>query len=263
MECPSKRMRIATWNVNGIRACCKKGFLDWFQREKFQIVCLQEIKAQKEQIPAGIRDNTDYTTNFASAQQKGYSGVGILSHKSIPCQVSIGLGVKQFDQEGRTIVAEYPSFILINGYFPNGGREHKRVPFKLKYSQTVADLALSLQKTRNKPVIVAGDFNTAHGEIDLKNPKANMNTTGFLPKEREWMDHFIQQGFFDLFRLKHPKKQEYTWWTYRNNCRERNIGWRIDYFFSTKDLLDSVRNVHHCPQIKGSDHCPVVLTLDI
>ena len=258
-------MKITTWNVNGLRACLKKGFLDWFCREKFDIVCLQEVKASCDQLPPEVVTMPDYHISYAVAEKKGYSGVALFSRKDIAMpNITIGLGIDQFDKEGRTIVAEYPWFTLFIGYFPNGSRDHKRVPYKLAYCRQIAKKAQALWHKDKKPVIITGDFNTAHHEIDLANPHSNHKTTGFLPKERAWMDEFTQQGFHDVFRLHHPKqKGYYTWWTYRGDCRQRNIGWRIDYFFLTKSLLDCVKKIHHSPEVLGSDHCPIVLELDI
>ena len=256
---------MATWNVNGLRACLKKGFLDWFLRENFDITCLQEVKAACDQLPQEVVAPSDYHVSYAVAEKKGYSGLALFSKKSMAKpKITIALGLDKFDREGRTIIAEYPKFTLFAGYFPNGSRDHKRVPYKLAYCREIAKQALYLQKKRQKPVIVTGDFNTAHREIDLANPRANQKTTGFLPEERAWMDEFVKQGFYDVFRLNHPEqKGHYTWWTYRGDCRQRNIGWRIDYFFLTKNLLNRVKKIYHSPEIMGSDHCPVVLELDI
>ena len=253
--------KIASWNVNGIRAASKKGFWDWFSDEKCHVVCLQETKAWPEQLEPEVVEPKYYLSDFACAEKKGYSGVATYSKKSLPLVKStVGLGEEQFDREGRTIVSEFESFFLINGYFPNGQRDHSRVDYKLDYSQFVADLAKKLNK--KKPVLILGDFNTAHREIDLANPKTNQKTTGFLPREREWMDQFMDMGFTDLFRFKNGDELgAYTWWTYRGDCRERNIGWRIDYFFGTEDLLPHVKKVFHQPNVMGSDHCPLIVQL--
>lgn len=260
-----KFMKMSTWNVNGLRACLKKGFLDWLQTENFDIVCLQEVKASCEQLPKEVISPTDYHVNYAVADKKGYSGVALFSKKSMGMpNITIGLGVSKFDREGRTIIAEYPHFTLFAGYFPNGSRDHKRVPYKMEYCREITKKAVFFQINRQKPVIVTGDFNTAHNEIDLANPHSNHNTTGFLSEERAWMSEFIAKGFYDVFRLHHPEeKGHYTWWTYRKDCRQRNIGWRIDYFFLTKPLLDRVKKIYHQPEVMGSDHCPVILELSI
>ena len=258
-------MKIVTWNVNGLRACLKKGFLNWFYKENIDIMCLQEVKASPDQLPGEVVNLKKYDVYYAVAEKKGYSGVALFSKKELGVpKIEIGLGVEKFDREGRTIIAHYPQFILFISYFPNGGRDHKRIPYKLAYCRQIAKNALLLGNKSKRPVIITGDFNTAHQEIDLANPRSNQNTTGFLPQERSWMDKFIKQGFYDIFRLHHPDKRGcYTWWTYRGNCRERNIGWRIDYFFVTKDLLSFVKEIYHLPEVMGSDHCPVVLQLNL
>lgn len=259
------RVKIATWNVNGIRACEKKGFFDWLKKSNVDIACLQEVRAWPEQlINKELIDNKKYHIHYAIAEKKGYSGVALFSKKNKfkNPSVTIGLGIKKFDREGRTIIAEYDDFILFSCYFPNGQNDHGRVPYKLAYSRAVAQKALALTKKRKKPIIIAGDYNTAHCEIDLKNPKSNINSTGFLPRERAWIDQFIGQGFYDIFRERHPEEEgHYTWWTYRNNCREKNVGWRIDYFFLTEELREKTKKVYHCPEVMGSDHCPVNIEL--
>ncbi|RLA64175.1 MAG: exodeoxyribonuclease III [Epsilonproteobacteria bacterium] len=256
-------IKIVSWNVNGIRACQRKGFEDWLNTERPDIVCLQETKASPEQLDESLVENNNYLTYYSSAEKKGYSGTAIFSLKALDePKVTIGLGIPKFDCEGRTVIAEYNDFFLINGYFPNGQRDHGRVPYKLEYSRAVAKRALELEK--KKPVIITGDVNTAHSEIDLKNPRANKNSTGFLQIERAWIDEFINQGFTDIFRELHPGEEgQYTWWTYRANARERNIGWRLDYFFITQGMLKSVSDCYHLPKVMGSDHCPTVLKIKI
>jgi exodeoxyribonuclease III len=249
--------------VNGLRAVLKKGFDDWFIKGKYDIVCLQETKAHKDQIPLEWQNPKNYSTYFAEAEKKGYSGVAIYEHeKHSSSKVSIGLGKEEFDREGRTIIAEYDEFILINAYFPNGQRDLSRVPFKLDFSEYLVKKALSLQKKTGKEILITGDLNTAHSEIDLANPKQNKKSTGFLPEEREWVDKFLSRGFVDVFRHFYPNKTgEYTWWTYRGDCRERNIGWRLDYFFATENFCKKIKKIRHLPKVHGSDHCPVELTL--
>jgi exodeoxyribonuclease-3 len=179
--------------------------------------------------------------------------------KQAPLQVQEGLKLPEFDVEGRTLLAEYPDFFLFNGYYPNGQHDLGRVPYKLKYSDAVLKMALKLRK--KKPVILAGDFNTAHQAIDLARPKANEGNTGFLPEERAWLDKLIQSGFIDIFREFEKGPHHYTWWSYRAGARKKNIGWRIDYFFVTPDMLDRVKTAYLQPHVMGSDHCPVVLEL--
>ena len=258
-------IKIASWNVNGIRACYKKGFLEWLNNEGPEICCFQETKSSEEQVPKEILEHPHYQGFYASAEKKGYSGVGILSSKKLsPPKVIFGLEEEKFDSEGRTLIAEYDSFILFNCYFPNGQRDHGRVPYKLEYCRLIEKKATELKEKTGKPIIIVGDYNTAHKEIDLKNPKGNLKTTGFLPEERQWIDDFIEKGHTDIFRELHPKEEgHYTWWTYRGDCRERNIGWRIDYFFITKKARSWVQKCYHRPQTLGSDHCPIVLELHI
>ncbi len=260
-----KNIKINTWNVNGIRACQKKGFLPWFKKQNAEIVCLMETKAHKEQLDKKLLSPSNYYSYFAEAVKKGYSGVALYSKKTLSRpKITIGLNKKIYDNEARTIIAEYPKFIILCCYFPNGGREHKRVPYKLSYSKEILKSALKLKKKTKKEIIITGDVNTAHNEIDLKNPKENSNTSGFLPIERKYIDELLSKGFYDIFRILHPKKiDKYTWWSYRNNCRERNIGWRIDYFFITKNLIKKIKKVYHQEKIKGSDHCPITLEFTI
>ena len=260
-----EKLKIASWNVNGIRACTKKGFLEWLQGESPDICGLQETKSQEDQVPPEVRENPHYYNFYSSAKKRGYSGVGLLCSKNLPKpKVTEGIGHEKFDSEGRTLIAEFDSFFLINGYFPNGQRDHNRVPFKLEYSRLVEEKATELRKKHKKPVIILGDFNTAHKAIDLKNPKTNLKTTGFLPIERDWMDKFVEKGYIDIFRELHPNEEgHYTWWTYRGDCRERNVGWRIDYFFITEEVRSWVKNCYHQPFTMGSDHCPLFLELEI
>ncbi len=252
--------RLVSWNVNGIRACVNKGFMEWFTSYDPDILCLQEIKADKEQFPDKVFEANKHHIYINSAQKKGYSGVAIFS-KEKPLKVLDKIGITKFDDEGRTLILEYKSFVLINGYFPNGQRDHNRVPFKLEYYERVLEIYHEYQQA-GKKVIITGDFNTAHKPIDLANPKANKNTTGFLEHEREWIDHYLDAGMIDCLRHFEPETEGiYSWWTYRNNCRERNIGWRIDYFMASQDLKRKLKACRHLPEVMGSDHCPVELTL--
>lgn len=253
-------MKIITWNVNGIRAAQRKGLMDWIKKETPDILCLQETKAHPSQLDEEVLSPPDYETHWSSAEKKGYSGVALfLKHK--PVKVEEGLGIPEFDAEGRTLITEYPDFILFNGYYPNGQHDLGRVPFKLKYSNIVLETALKIHKKKKKPIILSGDFNTAHKPIDLARPKANEGNTGFLPEERAWIDKLVASGFIDIFREFESGPDHYTWWSYRAGARRKNIGWRIDYFFITPDLRDRVKSAYHQPEIMGSDHCPVVIEL--
>ncbi|MCF8060803.1 MAG: exodeoxyribonuclease III [Bacteriovoracaceae bacterium] len=257
-----KKLKISSWNVAGIRACEKKGFHDWVEQSKPDIICLQETKALPEQLGENLVSPEGYVALYAPAERKGYSGVATWVKEGLEHSHVIGLGIDEFDSEGRTIITEFNSFILINCYFPNGKRDHSRVPYKLEFSREVASRALAMKKSLKKEVIITGDYNTAHQEIDLANPKTNTKSTGFLPIERKWMDEFCEQGFSDLFRHFTPDENgHYTWWTYRGDCRERNIGWRIDYFWATNDLVPQILSCTHSPEVLGSDHCPINMEL--
>lgn len=253
-------MKLATWNVNGIRAAAQKGFFDWLNAESPDVLCLQETKAHPSQLDSALLAPPGYTTHWSSAQKKGYSGVALYL-KNPPLRVVEGTGVEKFDQEGRTLIVEYPNFVLFNGYYPNGQHTLVRVGFKLEYSDRALELAKKWQQETGKPVILTGDFNTAHKEIDLARPKENEGNTGFLPEERAWIDKLVGSGFIDIFRAFEPGPHHYSWWSYRAGARPRNVGWRIDYFFITPDLKDRVKSVRHQPQVMGSDHCPIVMEL--
>lgn len=251
-------MKLISWNVNGIRSVYNKGFLEWFARESPDILCLQETKADFEQFPPEIRSMKEHEISHSSAVKKGYSGVATFSRSKI---LDTKKGEKPcYDTEGRILIHELEDFFLLNCYFPNGQRDHARVPFKMEFCEDILNVMNKLRK--KKPVIITGDFNTAHTEIDLANPKTNKNTTGFLPNERAWMDKFIGQGYVDVFRHLHPDlKGAYTWWSNRPGVRARNIGWRIDYFFVSTELLSRVKDARIQPEVMGSDHCPIVLEL--
>ncbi len=251
---------LVSWNVNGIRACVNKGFIEWISTTSPDIVCLQEIKAMKVQFPDLIFELEDYDLYINSAKKKGYSGVAVFT-KERPIKVIDNIGVKKFDDEGRTLILEYKNFTLINCYFPNGQRDHNRVPFKLEFYARILEI-YNEYVAAGKKVIITGDFNTAHMPIDLANPKTNKKTTGFLENEREWIDHYLEAGMIDCLRLFEPETEGiYSWWTYRNDCRGRNIGWRIDYFMASKSLKSKITGCRHLPEVLGSDHCPIELTL--
>ena len=256
-------LKLASWNVNGLRACAKKGFAKWLTQEQPDILCLQETKANEDQLDDDIKNIKDYDSYFFSAQKKGYSGVALYVKKDLKIkEIHKGIGKKSLDDEGRAIILEHKNFVLINGYYPNGQRDHNRVPYKLKFSREILKIA-NEYRAKKKNVILTGDFNTAHHPIDLANPKTNTKTTGFLPKERKFLDKMLEDGYLDIYRELNPEKEgAYTWWTYRGDCRERNIGWRIDYFWINKALKKKVKNANILAEIKGSDHCPLTLELD-
>jgi exodeoxyribonuclease-3 len=253
-------MRIVSWNVNGLRACERNGFTEWFLQDKPDIMCMQEVRAELPQLPEHCQTPVGYHTTWNPAEKKGYSGVATWSRQQ-PTAVQLGLDHPDSDREGRCIVTEHDGFALYNIYFPNGSRDHSRVPFKLAfYEHLMQHLAERL--ARGDRLLIGGDFNTAHQEIDLANPRANVKTTGFLPEEREVLQRFMALGFRDVFRDRHPgEKGHYTWWSNRPGVREKNIGWRIDYFLASESLAPDVKAVYHLPEVKGSDHCPVVIEL--
>lgn len=260
-------MIFTSWNVNGLRSVSGKGFEEWFRKFLPDVIALQEIKATEKDVTALLSQWSDlYDIHLYPAVKKGYSGTALFIKKKAAqkvLSVNRGLGIAEYDDEGRTIWAEFENIIYINGYFPNGQRDHSRVEFKLDYSRKMVELAHSLHKSSKKEVIITGDINTAHCEIDLANPKANSKTTGFLPNERAFVDEMIKGGLTDIFRHFHQGLPDhYTWWTYRGDCRERNIGWRLDYFFGTKGLISKVKRVEHQHQVLGSDHCPILLEIN-
>jgi exodeoxyribonuclease-3 len=252
-------MKLISWNVNGIRACAKKGFFEFLEQENPDIICLQETKAKPENLEENILNPSGYHSIWHSAEKKGYSGVAILT-KNKPKIVLEGFGFEKYDCEGRVILAEYEHFILLNIYAPNGQKDEERLAYKLDFYRDFFHYCQELT-AEQKNLIICGDFNTAHQAIDLANPKANENYSGFLPEERAWLDKFISQGFTDIFRHFHKEPQQYTWWTYRFGARRKNIGWRIDYFFVNDSFITSVKDAFLLPHIQGSDHCPIVLIL--
>lgn len=249
------KTRILSWNVNGIRAAYKKGFLDWFLNDKPDILCIQETKAHEEQVPEAIKDIKGYHAFFSSAEKKGYSGVGLFT-KEEPKNIKKGFGIKKFDNEGRIIIAEYEKFLLFNIYFPNGKASKQRLKYKMEFYDAFLDYAKRLRKKRQK-LIICGDVNTAHTEIDLARPKQNQKISGFLPEERAWIDKFLAHGFTDTFRVFNKEGGNYTWWDVKSRARERNVGWRIDYFFISNDLKKNLKSGFIMPETMGSDHCPV------
>jgi len=254
-------MKIISWNVNGIRAAEKKGLFDWFKKESPDILCLQEIKALPEQFPPHLKNTPGYHIHINSAERKGYSGVTTFT-KEKPIDAKNGFGIETLDNEGRTLITEFPSFILFNIYFPNGKKNQERLDYKLDFYDTFLAYADNL-KAKGKNIIVCGDFNTAHEEIDLAHPKENEKYSGFLPIERAWMDTFIDHGYVDTFRHFNKELNQYSWWAYRTNARERNVGWRIDYFFVNKEFLPNIKNAFIMQDVMGSDHCPVGIEIEI
>ena len=251
-------MRVISWNVNGLRAAHKKGFLDWFNDENPDIMCLQETKAHEEQLPDEIRSIAGYSSYFSTPEKKGYSGVGLYAKKA-PESVQFGFG-DRFDSEGRTIIAEFSDFVLFNIYFPNGKRSAERLKYKMDFYDAFLSYA-EKTKQSGKHVVVCGDVNTAHKEIDLARPKENVKVSGFLPQERAWIDEFLGKGYKDTLRIFNQEPGNYSYWDQMTKARERNVGWRIDYFFISPCLEMRVKQAYHLPEVLGSDHCPVGLEL--
>lgn len=254
-------MRIISWNVNGLRAIHKKGSFADILAQGADILCFQETKAEAEQLPDEVRTPAGYHAYFShSKMRKGYSGVAVYS-KIKPEKVEEGMGIKDMDQEGRLLVLYYPDFVLLNCYFPNGGGGPERLKYKLDFYDHFLAFAEKLRK-KGHPVIIVGDVNTAHEKIDLARPKENEKNTGFLPEERAWIDELIYHGYIDIYRHLHPHtKDAYTYWDMKTAARTRNVGWRIDYFFLSPDLLPRVKAAPIMSDFSGSDHCPIVLEL--
>ncbi len=254
-------MKITTWNVNGYRAMMSKNGLDWVRQDRPDVLCMQEIKVKPEQLSEELKVFEGYQTVWNSAERPGYSGTAVFYQAGqAPEEIQYGLGDPQFDNEGRVIRLKYPDFYLYNIYFPNGGDQNKRVPYKLDFYAYLLQIC-NEHHARGEKVMITGDFNTAHAEIDLARPKANVMNTGFLPEERVWIDKYLEQNFVDAYRRLYPDTVEYTWWSYRMNARAKNIGWRLDYFLVSTELMPRVKDVVVLKDITGSDHCPVTLIL--
>jgi exodeoxyribonuclease-3 len=254
-------MKLISWNINGIRAAHKKGLYDWIIKEKPDILCLQEIKALPDQIPDLLRNISGYQVFVNSAERKGYSGVLTFTKKK-PLNVVTKFDIEKFDIEGRIIITEFSSFILFNIYFPNGKKNKERLEYKLDFYNTFLDYVDNI-KNEGKNIIVCGDFNTAHKKIDLSRPKQNEKVSGFLPIERLWIDTFIKHGYTDTFRFFYKEPNHYTWWDQKTRSRERNIGWRIDYFFINNEFIPYLTNSFILSDVMGSDHCPIGIIIDI
>ncbi len=252
-------MRILSWNVNGIRAAQKKGFMEWLAKESPDILCVQETKAHPDQLDALLLNPPGYHVSWNAAEKKGYSGVATFS-KLKPVNVSLGYGHPGFDNEGRVLITEFPDFSILNIYFPNGGRSPERLKYKLDFYAETFRFTQKLKK-KGKPLIISGDYNTAHKPIDLARPDANADVSGFLPIERKWLDEWIDDGQIDIFREFNKDPENYTWWDMKTFARKRNIGWRIDYHFITEPLRKAVKNATIHADIMGSDHCPIGLEL--
>lgn len=249
-------VKLISWNVNGIRACLNKGFLTFFEQIDADIFCIQETKCQKEQVDLVLEG---YHSYWNSAEKKGYSGTAIFTKKE-PITVTYGIGIEEHDKEGRIITLEYEDFYIVNNYTPNSKRELERLEYRQKWEDEVRKYVLKLDTI--KPVVMCGDLNVAHQEIDLKNPKTNRRNAGFTDEERVKMTELLEAGFTDSFRYLYPQKEQaYSWWSYMGKARQKNVGWRIDYFLVSSKIKDKIKEAYIYPEIMGSDHCPVGLDI--
>lgn len=254
------RNRIITYNVNGIRAAVSKGLLEWIDQIKPDMICLQETKAQPEQIPALDFEALGYKCYCFSAKKKGYSGVALLTRRE-PDHVETGMGIPAYDDEGRFLRADFGSTSLVSVYHPSGSSGDDRQAFKMKWLDDFLDYVTELRKTKPR-LILSGDYNICHKPIDIHDPVRNATSSGFLPEERAWMDRFVNSGFIDTFRVFNKDPHQYTWWSYRANARAKNLGWRIDYHMATQLMRDNLLHAEIFPQAHHSDHCPVLLEAD-
>ena len=254
-------MRLISWNVNGVRAAVKKGFLDWLEHEQPDICCIQETKAPTDPLGPEILVDHGYKASWHSGERRGYSGVATFCRQE-PLFVQEGLGIEKYDREGRVLITEHAGFLLYNIYFPNGQKDSDRLQYKLDFYDDLLPI-INEQVESGNNVIVTGDWNTAHHPIDLARPRENIKTSGFMPIERERLDTYVDQGWVDTFRIFHNEGERYSWWSYRFGVRERNVGWRIDYFFVNEDMQDLCLDGDIHDAVMGSDHCPVSLTLDL
>ncbi|MFI5314817.1 MAG: exodeoxyribonuclease III [Myxococcota bacterium] len=253
-------MKLLSWNVNGLRAAERAGFLDWFARERAFAVCVQEIKARPEELKPELCNPLGYHSYFHPAERPGYSGVATFTRRE-PLDVRYGLGSPEFDREGRVLRLEFPDFVLVNAYFPNSQRDHARLDYKLAFCAAMLRL-VNRTRAAGKHVLLCGDYNICHRAIDLANARQNEKNAGYLPEERAWMERFLtRHGWVDTFRSRCPEPGHYTWWSYRPGVRARNVGWRLDYFVANREIQDRVARVRHQSDVRGSDHCPVELAL--
>jgi exodeoxyribonuclease-3 len=253
-------MKIYSWNVNGYRAICGKGFNDWFKGIDADVVGLQEVKAHQEAVDPKLLEKKGYQCFWHAAKKPGYSGVALWTRVE-PLSYQEGIGIEKFDVEGRVQIAEFKDFYLLNCYFPNSQDERARLPYKLEFCDAILKFTQKMHK-KGKAVIVQGDLNIAHTEMDIKNAKTNQDSPGFYLEERQWMTQYLKSGVVDIFRQRHPQEpHHYTWWSYRANARANNVGWRIDYHVVSESIADQVKKVGHQPKVMGSDHCPVFIEI--
>lgn len=256
----SGHYNLVSWNVNGLRAIIKKGFLELLLDQKFDAICIQETKASPDKLPREVKNIPGYHNYFVSAEKNGYSGVGTFSKKK-PLNIELGMGIEKFDREGRFLRVDYEDFVLMNIYFPNGKASQERLEYKMDFYDAFLDYANSL-KAEGKKLVICGDVNTAHKEMDLARPRENETISGFLPEERAWMDKFLDEGYIDTFRMFNTGGGNYSWWSVRTRARERNVGWRLDYFFISENLKENIKSARIYNEIMGSDHCPVGIELE-
>ena len=255
----SEPIKILSWNVNGIRAVYKKGFLDWLKKESPDILCVQETKASPVQLPEELANPEGYHSQWNWAEKKGYSGVATFS-KHKPGEVEKGFGISSLDGEGRFLSTDFGAFVLFNIYFPNGKKDEERLNFKLWFYDEFLK-HIDLLKKKGRKIVFCGDVNTAHMEIDLSHPKLNQSVSGFLPVERQWLDKLASHGYIDTFRQFNKEPFHYTWWDYKTGARERNIGWRLDYFYISENMAGNLKKAFIKKEVEGSDHCPVGIEL--
>ncbi|HAP59473.1 MAG TPA: exodeoxyribonuclease III [Cytophagales bacterium] len=253
-------MKIISYNVNGIRAAINKGLLDWLKAANPDVVCLQEVKAMPEQVDLSPIEELGYGVHWFAAEKKGYSGVAILS-KPTPSHVEKGIGMEVYDREGRTLRADFDDFSVMSVYMPSGSSGDERQALKMQWLADFEVYVAELRKTHPN-LLICGDYNICHQAIDIHNPVANKNSSGFLPEEREWMTQFVESGFVDTFRKFNPEPHNYAWWSFRSGARDKNLGWRIDYHMVTDTLADRVTRAAILPEAKHSDHCPILVELD-
>ena len=253
--------KLISWNVNGIRAAEKKGFLDWLRASGGDVVAIQETKAHPDQLSPALLGPDGYSAAWVAAEKKGYSGVATYARQA-PARTVIGLGIPTLDADGRTLISEFEQFVFFNIYFPNGGRGPQWVTHKLAFYKRFLEVAQGYMAA-GRSVVVTGDVNTSYAEIDSARPKENAKVSGFMPEEREALGEFFKAGLIDTFRSLHPEEVKYSWWNQVTRARDRNIGWRLDYFFVSPDLKDRVLAAEIHTEIMGSDHCPISLVLDI
>lgn len=246
--------------MNGLRACARYGFGQWFEEQAAHVVCLQEIKVRPHELPPELVNPNGYHSFFHPAERPGYSGVAIYSKRE-PISVRYGLGREEIDREGRVLLAEFSNYSVVSTYFPNSQRDHSRLNYKLDFCAAFFKFCQKERRRTGKTLLICGDLNIAHNEIDLRNPKTNQKNAGFLPEERAWLTKFLGHGYVDTFRHFTPGPDHYTWWSYRPGIRQRNVGWRLDYFLSDAESKTRLRSAFHQHLVKGSDHCPVGVTI--